>query len=269
MSEKKLTPGEIRRQRAAAKKAAEQAETQPQKPDTPTVAEPKEQETSTPEIAVNSKPLIPETQSLPSENQRYPAIALLEYTSVTAGIFGGDAMIKQAPITVLKSGTVHNGKYLVLIGGSVGAVEEAYNRGLTASGRTLVEDHVFLPRVAAQVHDAILGRHRECRATSLGILETFTSAAAIKSADAGVKGAIVDLVELRLSDDLGGKAFAIFNGDLHEVEAAMRIAREACTSENNWLRETIITSLHPEMAKQVANTTYFSKANLDKLAESE
>ncbi len=253
MSEKKPTPGELRRRKATAKRASLESETQP--------------EVKAVEPPADS-PAVPEPVRKTLQT-RYPAIALLEYSSVTAGIFCADAMIKKAPIKVIKSGTVHNGKFLVLIGGSVGAVEEAYSTGLDASGRTALVDHVILPRVANQVHDAVLGARKTCQPSALGIMETFTSAATIKSTDAGVKGAVVDLIELRLSDDLGGKAFAIFNGDLFEVEAAMRIAREACTSENNWLRETIIPNLHPEMAQQVDNTTYFSKARLDKLAESE
>lgn len=253
MSEKILTPGELRRQRAAAKKAPDTAATEPPAPvvETPP-AEP--------------TPAAPQTQTRPT--QRYPAIALVEYSSVTTGILGGDAMIKRAPIAVIKSGTVHNGKYLVLIGGSVGAVEEAYAEGLRVGGAQVV-DGVILPVVHAQVHDAALGIRRECRPLALGICETFTVAATLKSADAGVKGARVEIVEIRLADDIGGKAFTIFNGDLYEVEAAVRIARENSTSPENWLRATIIPNLHPEMAAQVNATTYFSRAVLDRLAESE
>ena len=47
--------------------------------------------------------------------KKYPSIALLELSSIAVGIFTADAMVKRAPITVLKSGTVHNGKYLILI----------------------------------------------------------------------------------------------------------------------------------------------------------
>ncbi len=266
MSEKKPTPGELRRQKAAQKKTSEsmvleeptakddglenfveKIEPQPSKPD--------------------PQPTVPDPRSRISDT-RYPAIALIEYSSVTIGILCGDAMIKRAPIAVIKSGTVHNGKYLVLIGGSVGAVEEAYAEGLQVGG-TQVVDSVILPVVHDQVHDSVLGQRRKCEPRALGICETFTVAATLRSADAGVKGAEVNIVEIRLADDIGGKAFTIFNGDLHEVEAAVRIAREACTSTENWLRETIIPNLHPEMAAQVDATTYFGRANLDKLSEGE
>ena len=51
-----------------------------------------------------------------------PAIALLEFDSIAVGIEAGDAMAKRAPIDVLRSGTIHPGKYLVLVGGAVGAI---------------------------------------------------------------------------------------------------------------------------------------------------
>ena len=267
MSKKKPTPGELRRQKAAQKKVA--AESVLVEEPTSNAGEltrlidkvePQPSKSDPQPLKPDPRPLIP--------GQRYPAIALVEYSSVTTGILSGDAMIKRAPIAVIKSGTVHNGKYLVLIGGSVGAVEEAFSEGLQVGG-TQVVDSVILPVVHNQVHDAALGERRECKPQALGICETYTVAATLRSADAGVKGAEVNIVEIRLADDIGGKAFTIFNGELHEVEAAVRIAREACTSSENWLRETIIPNLHPEMAAQVNATTYFSKASLDKLTESE
>ena len=33
----------------------------------------------------------------------YPAIALIEYSSIATGILAGDEMLKKAPITVIKS----------------------------------------------------------------------------------------------------------------------------------------------------------------------
>ena len=84
----------------------------------------------------------------------YPAIALIEYSSIATGILASDAMLKKAPITVIKSGTVHNGKYLVLIGGSVASVEESYVKGLAIDPDNII-DSVILPNVHQQLHDSI------------------------------------------------------------------------------------------------------------------
>jgi len=194
----------------------------------------------------------------------YPAIAVLEFSGIASGILAGDAMIKCAPITVLKTGTVHNGKCLVLIGGSVAAVEESYLKGLTI-GADEVVDHVILPDVHEQVHRAILGMRNPCSADAIGIFETATVSATIKSADAGIKGAEVDIVEIRMADDLGGKAFSIFSGKVEEVEAALKIAQDNSTDIKFWQKQTIIPNLHLQMANQIDQSTYFAKNTLLKL----
>ena len=58
-----------------------------------------------------------------------PALALVELSSIAAGMQAADAMAKRASLDVLKAGTVHNGKYLVLVGGQVADVEAAVRRG--------------------------------------------------------------------------------------------------------------------------------------------
>ena len=58
-----------------------------------------------------------------------PAIALLELHSIARGIEAGDAMAKRAPVDVLRAGTVHPGRFLVLVGGATADVEEALDAG--------------------------------------------------------------------------------------------------------------------------------------------
>ena len=55
----------------------------------------------------------------------YPALALLEFHSIAAGIQAGDAMVKRSPVGQIRSGTVQPGHYLVLVTGQVAEVEEA------------------------------------------------------------------------------------------------------------------------------------------------
>ena len=192
---------------------------------------------------------------------RYPSIGLIEFSSIAAGILAGDGMVKRAPITVLKSGTVHEGKFLVLIGGSVASVEEAFAEGLRVGGEQVL-DKVFLPDVHIQVHDAMLGKRIPCSEEAIGVIETTTVAAVIQSVDAGVKGADVNIIEIRIADDLGGKGIAIFNGRVEQVEAAVEISMAAVTDEKFWLRDTIIPRLHTDMAFQIGQTTRFAEVAL-------
>jgi len=198
----------------------------------------------------------------------YPAIALIEYSSIATGILAGDAMLKKAPITVIKSGTVHNGKYLVLIGGSVASVEESYAKGLTIGPENII-DSMILPNVHKQLHDSILGSRLKCTKESLGIIEASSVSTMIKASDAGVKGADVNIVEIRLADDIGGKSFTIYNGSIEEIQTAVEIAKSTITSSKHWVNETIIPNLHADMKIQIDQTTKFAQVKLGKVADSE
>lgn len=162
---------------------------------------------------------------VPAPDPLQPALALLELASIAVGIEAGDAMVKRAPVEVVHTGSIHPGKYLVLVAGAVADVEEALAAGLEVGAGYLV-DTVFLPNVHDQVVAALRGARRGGTGDALGIVETATVAATIEAADAGVKGARVELLELRLGDGLGGKGYLLFDGSLSDVEAAVAIAVE-------------------------------------------
>ncbi len=200
--------------------------------------------------------------------KKYPAIALIEFASIATGIFAGDKMLKRAPITVIKSGTVHNGKFLVLIGGSVASVEESYEIGLSVDNNNII-DSMILPDVHQQLHDSILGTRLKCTAESLGIIEASSVSTMLKATDAGIKGAKVKIIETRLADDIGGKSFTIYNGSVEEVEAAVEIAKSSISVQDHWINETIIPNLHTDLRKQIDHTTHFNLAKLGMVAGSE
>ncbi|MGQ9766816.1 MAG: BMC domain-containing protein, partial [Anaerolineae bacterium] len=126
-------------------------------------------------------------------------------------------MAKKAPIARLVAGTVHNGKYLVMVAGAVADVEESLAAGL-AVGASAVLDHVYLPGVHPHVVEALAAGRRPRPLDALGIVETRTVAAAIAAADAGMKGAQVNLLEVRLADGLGGHGLVFFDGLVADVE---------------------------------------------------
>jgi microcompartment protein CcmL/EutN len=174
-----------------------------------------------------------------------PAIALLEFDSIAVGIEAGDAMAKRAPIDVLYAGTVHPGHYLVLVGGAVADVEEALDAGREI-GSSAILDAVLLPNIHPDVVEAIRGRRRTGTGEALGVIETPTVASIIDAADAGVKGARVRLLELRLADGLGGKGYLLFDGPVAEVEAAVELGSARVRPGVRTIRR-IIPSLHAEM----------------------
>jgi len=185
-----------------------------------------------------------------------PALALVEFSSIAAGIQAADAMVKRAPIDVIKVGTVHNGKYLVLIGGQVADVEESLAAGREVGGASVL-DFVFLPQVHPEVVETIGGARAPEVTDALGVIETTTVAAAIHAADAGVKGARVRLVEVRLADGLGGKGIVLFSGLVADVEAAVQIGTSVLERADLLVRQVVIPKLHPGMWENVGESTWF------------
>jgi microcompartment protein CcmL/EutN len=174
-----------------------------------------------------------------------PALALIELDSIAIGIEAGDAMAKRSPIDVLYAGTVHPGKYLVLVGGAVADVEEALDAGRAVGGSSIL-DTVLLADIHPDVVAALRGARRTAATEALGVIETETVAAIIDAADAGVKGARARLLELRLADDIGGKAYLLFGGPVADVEAAVEIGQAAIATRDR-ATARVIPQLHHEM----------------------
>jgi microcompartment protein CcmL/EutN len=193
-----------------------------------------------------------------------PAIALIEFSSIATGIKSADAMVKRAPIMVIKSGTVQPGKYLVLIGGEVADVEESLDAG-KGTGASAIVDIVYLPHVNLQVVEALSGGRVPDLEDALGVIETTTVAAAIHAADAGIKGAVVKLLEVRLADGLGGKGIVLFSGLVHDVEAAIEIGVGVLETPDLLVQQVVIPQLHKEMWDNISDTTYFSRRVIGQL----
>ncbi len=88
-----------------------------------------------------------------------PAIAVVEVDSIAVGILTGDAMVKASPLGSIYTGTVHPGRYVIVVSGDTASVEVAVDTGSSVAGDTLV-DLVFLPDVHPLVVDAITRRAR-------------------------------------------------------------------------------------------------------------
>ncbi|MBK7894444.1 MAG: BMC domain-containing protein [Candidatus Promineifilaceae bacterium] len=174
----------------------------------------------------------------------FPALALLEFSSIAAGIEAGDAMVKRAPVSKIQSGTVQPGHYLVLVAGDVASVQEAFAAGKDV-GQAALRDALLLPNVHPDVVRALGGQRQAAQADALGIIETSSVASAILAADAGVKGADVALLQLRLADGLGGKGLVYFQGLVADVETA--VALSASIAHQQLVRHMVIPQLHAEM----------------------
>lgn len=187
-----------------------------------------------------------------------PAIALVEFSSIAAGTRALDALMKKALVKLDRAGSVQPGKFAVLFSGEVASVEESYVEACRIGADALV-DRVLLPDVHVDVRAAILGRRGDWTADTLGVIETSTMAAVVEAADAAVKGARVEVVEIRLGDGLGGKGLAHFVGPQEEVEAAIQIGAGRIAHRNQTVFTTIIPRADETMLSTRAESTRFGE----------
>lgn len=193
-----------------------------------------------------------------AERIRDPAIALLEFNSIAVGIVAGDAMVKASPLGSIYVGTVHPGKYLVLVSGDTASVEVALQVGADHGDGALIGT-MFLPDVHPEVTDAMVA-HRGAGSSAgdaLGIVETATVAAVIGAADAGVKAANVRLGGIRMADGLGGKGYCLFTGVVAEVEAAVESAVARIDPPDQLLHHRVVALLHDAMRVNIESDLTF------------
>jgi len=183
------------------------------------------------------------------------AIALLEYASIADGIEAGDAMAKRAALTVIHAGTVHPGKYLVLVGGGVADIDEALDAAYRLESSSLI-DQMFLPDPHAQLVAALAGERSVGDGEALGVIETTSVSSVILAADAGLKGASVVLREVYLADGLGGKGYLLFSGPLVEVQVAVELGSERVSAD--LVGRRVIAQLHEEMNVNLVGDGQFS-----------
>jgi microcompartment protein CcmL/EutN len=197
--------------------------------------------------------------------RKYPAIAVIEFNSIADGIYCTDVLLKKAPIAMIKTGTVSGGRFLVIFGGTTGAVNESLTEALTAGAASVV-DYVFLPDVHEKVHDAVMGKRTPCQQDAIAILETDTVSSNVRAAEVAVKGTEVRLVELRLADyEMSGKAISVYNADLPEIQAAMDIATTFLRDRKESVRHRIISRPHETLTEQLDDGTRFTGARVREL----
>jgi microcompartment protein CcmL/EutN len=177
-----------------------------------------------------------------------PAIGLIELNSIARGIIACDALIKKAPVKVISAMPICPGKYMILFTGDEASVEESLEEGESVADEYQV-DRLYLPNVHPQVIPAVSSLTEVTTLDALGIIETFSVASAIVAADAAVKAAGIDLVEVRLAKGLAGKSFVTLTGDLADVEAAMKAGCDKAAQEGLLVTQTTIPAPHVDLSQ--------------------
>ena len=111
----------------------------------------------------------------------------------------------------------------------------------------MVINYLFLPYIHRDVVPALNGATEIKEFKSLGIIETFSVVSCVMAADIAAKTAPVKLVEIRLANGLGGKAYLILTGELADVEASIAASKEHVQNEGLLAGAVVIASPHPDL----------------------
>lgn len=178
------------------------------------------------------------------------ALAMVEYKTVSSGMMAADIMVKTADVDIIEATTVCPGKFMVLISGNLSAVKASVDAAATRFSENLIDKFV-LGNPHDSIFTALYGTTDIGSPDALGVLETFSSAAAIVAADTAAKTSLVDLVELRLSRGMCGKSYLLLTGEIAAVEAAIDRAKQSAGENGMFLDSAVIPRPDEKMWRSI------------------
>ena len=178
------------------------------------------------------------------------AIGVIETASIARGIEICDLMVKASDIDIIEAIPLCPGKFVILVSGGVAEVENSVEVAVENAGDNLV-DKMVIPNIDSKVFKAINCTTDIKNYGALGIIETYSIASGVLAADTAVKVAEVELLEVRLSRGMGGKAFITLTGSVSNVTAAVNEGSEAARLEGLLAGIAIIPSPHEDLIQFV------------------
>jgi microcompartment protein CcmL/EutN len=178
------------------------------------------------------------------------AIGLLELDSIAAGVEVADAMVKAAPVAVVDAFMVTPGKFVVLVHGDPSSVSSSLAAGRQVAAGTLI-DALEIPFLDAQVLPALRREVRIETVAAVGLVETTSIAAGVRSADDAAKAAAVTLVHLHLGRGIGGKSVLLVEGALSDVQAAVDAAAGPARACGRLAATRVIAQPHADVAARL------------------
>lgn len=169
------------------------------------------------------------------------AIGMVEFTSIARGIYVADQMVKVSDVEISTAGTVCPGKYIAIVHGDVAAVQDSVSAGVRFAGEFLV-DSIVIPNVSSSIFPAITGTTTPDKIQALGVMESFSLATMIIAADAILKAADLQAIELRLGNGLGGKAYFTFTGNVSAVEMGVEAGKDIAEKKGLLVNAEVIPS---------------------------
>ena len=186
---------------------------------------------------------------------------MLDVGDIPPALLALDALAKEAEVQIIGRGTIQPGRFAILFAGDVEAVQRSFKKAEPLCHPSLC-DAVLLPHAEERLVPAISeGAMRwPSPGDTLGVLQLSYPPTLLRALDAALKGAYVELVQLRLGDGLGGRAFALLWGETHDVEAALELAEESAFSGcPEGLSTSIVRNADDEVIAAFSQGTGFFK----------
>ena len=180
----------------------------------------------------------------------YKSIGVIELKSIPKGVEAADAALKSANIDMVSAHPACPGKYEIILTGSISNVTAAINH-INAKFEGYVIDSSVMGRIAEEVIEALFSTGEGERKGSLGLIETYSAASAIKAADVAVKTARVKIYDLRVSRGMGGKGVVMLTGEIGDVTAAVEAGAEYAKGQAQLSSYTTIAAPHENLWEQM------------------
>lgn len=158
------------------------------------------------------------------------SIGALEFRSISKGIFVSDAIIKKANVEIIYYKTICPGKFLVIVTGDEGEVDEAITYGESIENNALV-DSFRLHAVTPSIVDAFKSKYApQDKIDAIGIIETMKVCTGIQVLDQVLKAGDVRLLKIFLAFAIGGKLVFIVTGAVSSIEYSFLACKDLLSS---------------------------------------
>lgn len=178
------------------------------------------------------------------------SLGMIEFKTVSTGIFAADKMVKSADIKLIEAQVVCPGKYIALFEGSLSAIQAAVDVAKSECSQSMISSFV-MGNPDSQLFPAIYGTTKVEKMSALGILETYDGATAIVAADEATKTADVNLIELRIAKGMCGKSYFTLTGEVSAVQASIENAKRVASTSGMYLDSKVIAGVDEQIAKSL------------------
>ena len=178
------------------------------------------------------------------------SVGAIEIKNVAHGIEACDDALKSAGVRLVSAHAVCPGKYEIVLTGELADVQTALDRVKAKYGSQVI-DATMMGRIDETVVQALLGMLDVKPNGSLGVIETFSGASAIKAADAAVKTSHVEILDLRISRGIGGKGVVLLTGHVSDVTAAVEAGSRHARDQGLFCSSSVIAAPHTDLWQYV------------------